>query len=168
MAMGESRVNPDSRLFPRRFVDSRSRRVMVDSRRAFTPIRRIGGDRGWYFADILWRTRGLVDQIVGGVGMGRGRREPDALKVGDVIDCWRVEEYEEGALLRLVGEMKLPGRAWLQFRVTGEDGWSEIVQTASFESNGVLGAAYWYALYPLHAILFRGMLRNIAREAERA
>ena len=103
--------------FGTRLVDSRTRVVMVSPPLAFAPIRRIGGTRGWYCLDWLWRVRGWVDLLLGGVGMRRGRRDPEHLVVGDTVEWWRVEAFESGRRLRLVAEMKLPGRAWLEFEV---------------------------------------------------
>lgn len=150
-----------------RVVCSRSRQVEVPAERAFAPIRRIGGEQGWYYADILWRLRGFIDLLAGGVGIRRGRNHPDELRVGQVVDWWRVEEIEDGRLLRLRAEMKVPGRAWLQFEVKphGPDK-STIHQVALFDPHGLAGILYWYGIYPLHALVFAGMLRNIARRAE--
>ena len=141
--------------------------VAVSAAEAFEPIRRIGGDTGWYAANVLWQLRGLLDQLLGGVGMRRGRRDPVALRVGDALDFWRVESFEPGHRLRLAAEMKLPGRAWLEFEVEPEDGGTRIRQTAEFDPVGLAGLAYWYGIYPLHQLVFRGMLRGIARAAER-
>jgi hypothetical protein len=157
--------------FGSRLVDSRVATVDLPPERAFAPIRRIGGDTGWYFGNWLWRLRGFMDLVVGGVGMRRGRPCPDDLRVGDTLDFWRVEEYEPGRRLRLTAEMKLPGRAWLEFEVesAGEAGTaaarSTIRQTAIYDPVGLLGLGYWYALYPLHELVFAGMLRGIARAA---
>jgi len=148
--------------------DSRSIRIQVPPEKAFEPIRRIGGATGWYYANWLWRLRGAMDRVAGGVGLRRGRRDPDGLCVGDPVDCWRVEALEPHRLLRLAAEMKLPGRAWLEFSVSGDSGGSTIRQTASFDPVGLLGRAYWYAVYPLHQIVFQGMLRNIAAAAAAA
>lgn len=148
-----------------RRVDSRAATVPVPPERAFEPIRRIGGRRGWYYGDFLWRLRGFLDLLVGGVGVRRGRRDPDRLVPGDAVDFWRVEAVEEDRLLRLVAEMKLPGRAWLQFEVEGGEGGSTIRQTAIFDPVGLAGLLYWYGIYPLHSLVFGGMLRGIARAA---
>ena len=129
------------------------------------PIQAIGGETGWYAWDWLWHVRGFLDLLVGGVGMRRGRPSPTTLRVGDTVDFWRVEAVEPNRLLRLAAEMKLPGRAWLEFEVTRKDGESVIRQTASFDPVGPLGRAYWYALYPVHQLVFGGMLRAIARAA---
>ncbi|UCC75196.1 MAG: SDR family oxidoreductase [Gemmatimonadota bacterium] len=146
-----------------RIVDSRSVSVPLSPAEAFRPVRRIGGSVGWYFADPLWRLRGFLDLLVGGVGVRRGRRDPDQLAPGDTVDFWRVEAYEPGALLRLYAEMKLPGRAWLQFEVRGTEHGSAVRQTAIFDPLGLAGLIYWYALYPIHMLVFSGMLRGIVR-----
>lgn len=145
----------------RRLVASHTEPVSCSARQAFATIARIGGKTGWYSAAFLWRLRGFLDRLVGGPGLRRGRRDPDRLRVGDTIDFWRVEAFEPDRLLRLSAEMRLPGRAWLQFEV--EDGL--IRQTAIFDPAGLFGLAYWYALYPLHRLVFRGMLREIARRS---
>lgn len=155
--------------FGSRLVDSRTVSVTVQPAGAFAPIRRIGGRTGWYAGGFLWRLRGFFDQLLGGPGMRRGRRDPEHLAVGDAVDFWRVEAFEEDRLLRLSAEMKLPGRAWLQFEVEGSgESVTTIRQTAIFDPVGLLGLLYWYALYPVHALIFAGMLRGIAREAQRA
>ena len=154
--------------FGNRLVDSRRRRVEIEPEKAFAPIRRIGGHRGWYHATVLWKLRGFLDLLVGGVGFRRGRRDPENLTVGDALDFWRVEAYELNRLLRLSAEMKLPGRAWLEFEVKkNADGGSTIHQTAVFDPVGLLGQIYWYGIYPLHRWVFAGMLRAIAAQAER-
>ena len=154
--------------FGSRVVDTHSIGVNLDAEAAFAPIRRIGGRKGWYFANWLWHLRGFLDLLAGGVGMRRGRPDPETPRVGDTLDFWRVEAYEENRLLRLAAEMKVPGRAWLQLEVSPrEEGGSTIVQTALFDPIGLGGLAYWYALYPVHQVVFRGMLRGIRREAQR-
>jgi uncharacterized protein YbjT (DUF2867 family) len=151
----------------RRLVDSRKCEVDVPPAEAFAPIRRIGGRAGWYAFDWLWRLRGLIDLLVGGVGMRRGRRDPAQLHVGDSVDWWRVETYEPDHLLRLRAEMKLPGRAWLEFEVRPTHRGSTVRQTAVFDPRGLLGLLYWYGVYPLHVAVFRGMLAAIVRAAQR-
>jgi uncharacterized protein YbjT (DUF2867 family) len=151
----------------RRLVDSRECEVNVPPAEAFAPIRRIGGRTGWYAFDWLWRIRGLIDLVVGGVGMRRGRRDPEQLRVGDSVDWWRVETYEPDHLLRLRAEMKLPGRAWLEFEVRPSARGSTVRQTAVFDPAGLLGLLYWYGVYPLHVAVFRGMLSGIGRVARR-
>lgn len=129
---------------------------------AFEPIRRIGGNAGWYYANVLWRVRGLVDLWTGGPGLRRGRIHPHLPEVGSHVDFWRVEAFEPDSLLRLRAEMRLPGRAWLQFEVQRRGSGSVIRQTAIFEPLGLAGLIYWYGLYPIHRVMFRGMLRAIA------
>jgi len=148
-------------------MDSRSIRVSVPPERAFEPIGRIGGRTGWYYANWLWELRGVLDRMAGGVGLRGGRRHPGELRAGDIVDWWRVEACEPGRRLRLAAEMKLPGRAWLEFEVAGDCSSSTIRQTAIFDPRGLLGRAYWYAVYPLHQLVFKGMLRSIAAHAER-
>ena len=143
-------------------VDSRSILVAVPPEKAFEPIRRIGGATGWYYANWLWRLRGAMDLLAGGVGLRRGRRDPEDLRVGDTVDCWRVDLLEPGRRLRLAAEMRLPGRAWLEFEVTGDSHGSTIRQTATFDPVGLLGRAYWYSVFPLHQLIFEGMLKGIA------
>lgn len=152
--------------FGSRLVDSRTVHTAADSRSTFTPIRRLGGHRGWYYANWLWRLRGFIDLLVGGVGMRRGRRDPEELKVGDALDFWRVEAYEPDRRLRLAAEMKLPGRAWLEYEVQPSNDGSEIRQTAVFDPVGLGGLLYWYGIYPLHSRIFAGMLKAVARQAE--
>ena len=149
--------------FGSRLVDSREAKVNLPPHAAFRPIRRIGGENGWYAADFLWRLRGFLDLLAGGVGLRRGRRDPENLAVGDVVDWWRVEAVEPDHSLRLLAEMKLPGRAWLEFDVEGSGSKSVIRQTAIFNPLGLAGLLYWYGLYPLHQWVFKGMLRGIAR-----
>jgi uncharacterized protein YbjT (DUF2867 family) len=151
--------------FGNRLVDSRVVHVEVTPARAFAPILRIGGNNGWHYGDWLWRLRGLLDLMVGGVGMRRGRRHPEALRVGDAIDCWRVENYVPARQLRLAAEMRLPGRAWLVFEVEPDGAGSTIRQTAILDPVGLSGLAYWYGIYPLHRLIFAGMLRGLARAA---
>jgi uncharacterized protein YbjT (DUF2867 family) len=152
--------------FGSRRVDSRAAWVRCSPREAFRPIARIGGKAGWYYGDRLWRFRGLLDRLVGGIGMRRGRRDPESLRPGDVVDFWRVEAVEPDRLLRLAAEMRLPGRAWLQFEVRPEKGGSLVRQTAVFDPVGLLGLVYWYALWGIHQVVFAGMLRNLVREAK--
>ncbi len=162
---GEGQTPRDGR-FGNRLVDAREVHVPVEASRAFVPIRRIGGTRGWYYATWLWRIRGAVDLLLGGVGMRRGRRDPDTVAVGDALDFWRVEAYEAGRMLRLAAEMKVPGRAWLEFEVQPSGTGSVIRQTAVFDPVGLPGLLYWYALLPVHVLIFGGMLRAIARRTQ--
>jgi uncharacterized protein YbjT (DUF2867 family) len=151
--------------FGARLVDSRTVHAAKPPADAFRAIERIGGKTGWYAWNWLWQLRGFLDLLVGGVGMRRGRHASETLRVGDTVDFWRVEVFEPTRRLRLVAEMKLPGRAWLEFEVTGEGPSSTIRQTAMFDPVGLFGLVYWYAMYPVHQLVFSGMLRRIA-EAE--
>jgi uncharacterized protein YbjT (DUF2867 family)/ligand-binding SRPBCC domain-containing protein len=150
-------------------VDTREVVVDVAPSQAFTPVRRIGGATGWYFGNRLWKIRGWLDRLFGGASMNRGRRDQDCCVVGDVIDCWTVVAYEPDRLMRLAADMKLPGRGWLEFEVTPVDGGrrSRIRQTATFDPRGLLGRFYWNAILPIHALMFEGLLRQIAERAER-
>ncbi len=154
--------------FGSRIVDSRVVTVSVPREAAFSPIQRIGGETGWYYATWLWHIRGWLDLLVGGVGMRRGRRDPVNLRVGDALDFWRVEVFQPDERLRLAAEMRVPGRAWLEFEVSEAEEGSQIRQTAIFDPVGLPGLAYWYALYPLHQLVFARMLRGVARAAEKA
>lgn len=153
--------------FRNRLVDSRTLEIDLPASAAFAPIQRIGGNTGWYYATWLWKLRGFLDLLVGGIGVRRGRRDPVELQVGDQLDFWRVEAYEPPNYLRLTAEMRLPGRAWLNFEVQEiAPGKSKIVQTAEYDPLGLLGLAYWYSVWPLHQFVFTGMLRNIGKAAE--
>jgi hypothetical protein len=140
---------------------------------AFAVVEGIGGDTGWYGNDWMWRLRGLIDLAVGGPGLRRGRRDRRFVRRGDALDFWRVEEItrpagEQPGTLRLRAEMKLPGRAWLQYDVEpGKDGRTTIRQTAIFDPVGVGGLLYWYGLYGVHSLVFGRMIRAIGRAAER-
>jgi hypothetical protein len=148
-------------------VERRQRTIHAPAEQVFAEIERLGGDAGWPYANLLWRIRGLMDRMVGGVGMRLGRRDPDHVRVGDAIDFWRVEEVRRPALLRLRAEMKVPGRAWLQYEVVETPTGCRLVQTAFFEPKGLPGLAYWYALYPVHGLIFRGSVRVLAERAIR-
>lgn len=154
--------------FGSRLVDSRQVTIPQPRERVFEPIRRLGGRTGWYSFDWLWRFRGFLDLLAGGAGMRRGRPHPDRIRPGDTLDFWRVEAIEPGRLLRLSAEMRLPGRAWLEFRLEEADGGTLLRQTAIFDPVGLTGICYWYALYPLHEIVFRGLLRDIVSRASPA
>jgi uncharacterized protein YbjT (DUF2867 family) len=162
---GESRSWAGVR-FGNRLADSRSIEVNVPADIAFTPIRRIGGETGWYGYNWLWRLRGFLDLLVGGVGVRRGRADPEQIHVGDAIDFWRVEAHEPNHVLRMQAEMKIPGRAQLEFEVVSTPQGSTIRQTALYDPIGLFGLLYWYLVFPLHGLVFKGMLRNIARAAE--
>jgi hypothetical protein len=142
------------------FNDIRTRKL-EDTAQALDKIWRIGGKTGWYFGTWLWEVRGFLDQLVGGVGMRRGRKNETELHTGDVLDFWRVmiANKEEKSLL-LYAEMKLPGEAWLEFKISDN---GVLTQTATFRPRGLFGRLYWYAVSPLHEIIFRGMIGEIWR-----
>ncbi|NIP31067.1 MAG: DUF2867 domain-containing protein [Candidatus Dadabacteria bacterium] len=147
--------------FGNRIVDHRSINIKSDPKLVFSKVKNVGGKSGWYYANWLWLIRAYIDLVFGGVGIRRGRQNPADIRVGDVIDWWRVEEYEEDKYLKLLAEMKVPGRAWLEFYVEEKDGYTTLNQTAIFDPLGLMGILYWYILYPIHSIIFDGMLRNI-------
>lgn len=146
-------------------IEQHSSAVSAPPERVFGVVERVGGEAGWPAANLLWRLRGLIDQIVGGVGMRLGRRDPERLRVGDALDFWRVEEVRRPEVLRLRAEMRVPGRAWLQYEVVLDGAGSRLIQTAFFEPKGLPGLAYWYGLYPVHTLIFRGMVRNLGNRA---
>jgi uncharacterized protein YbjT (DUF2867 family) len=154
--------------FGQRLVDRRVVGVDAPPAACFAAIERLGGRNGWVVFNGLWRLRGFLDLLVGGVGMRRGRPETRPLRVGDALDFWRVEAYEPPRRLRLFAEMKLPGRAWLEFAVEPDGLGSRVTQTAIFDPVGLLGRAYWYGVYPLHKLVFKGMLDGIAKRANHA
>jgi uncharacterized protein YbjT (DUF2867 family) len=145
-------------------LDHRETAVEATLARAFAPVRMIGGDSGYYYGNPLWTLRALFDRLSGGIGMRRGRHDAETCAVGDPIDFWRVVAFEPDKRLTLSAEMKMPGRAWLQFDVVpGNDGGpARVRQTALFDPRGLLGLIYWVSMLPAHAFIFRGMLRAIA------
>lgn len=149
--------------FRNRIIDSRAIEIKARKEEAFKPIEQIGGKTGWYFWNWIWQIRGAIDLLFGGVGMRRGRKNPNKLYIGDVVDCWRVENIEPNKKLVLFAEMKLPGRAWLEFDVEEKEEKCIIRQTAIFDPIGLSGLAYWYSLYFIHEIIFKNMLNNIGK-----
>ena len=148
-------------------IERRRHRVAAPARDVYRIFTGVGAERGWYFANWAWRLRGVIDRMLGGAGLRRGRRHPDDLRIGDALDFWRVEDLQEGRSVRLRAEMKLPGRAWLHYEVREDaDGSSQLEQTAAFIPKGLAGLVYWYGLYPMHAWVFRGLIKAIARRAE--
>jgi uncharacterized protein YbjT (DUF2867 family) len=142
------------------YRDVRTIRV-EDSKQALDKIWAIGGKSGWYYGNRLWKIRGFLDQVVGGVGMRRGRKSDTEIYPGETLDFWRVllANKNEKRLL-LYAEMKLPGEAWLEFKI---DQHNNLVQTATFRPLGLLGRLYWYAVYPFHGFIFKGMIKNIGK-----
>ncbi len=161
------------------FVDRREMVINASVDQVFRAVCLVGGTHGWYAVRWLWELRGWLDRLVGGPGLHRGRLNPESLHFGETVDFWRVSAVEPDRRLRLRAEMKLPGEAMLEFTVEpvvpGEDGRavpsgsrSRLVQTASFVPRGLAGLAYWYAVMPLHACVFSGMLQGIRQTAEDA
>ncbi|GEJ57025.1 DUF2867 domain-containing protein [Anaeromyxobacter diazotrophicus] len=150
-------------------VERRQREVAAAPADVFRAFSGLGGDRGWLYAGWAWRLRGALDRLLGGVGLRRGRRDRDELRAGDALDFWRVEEVQPARLLRLRAEMKVPGRAWLQFEVhPAAGGATRLVQTAFFAPRGLAGLAYWYLLYPIHALIFRHLIERVGASASAA
>ena len=148
-------------------TEVRTRELPVPPQRAFAEFTSIGGRRGWLVWQWAWWLRGMFDRIIGGPGLRRGRRDPVELLPGESVDFWRVETVLDGRLLRLRAEMKVPGRAWLQWEAVPAEGGCKLVQTAAFAPRGPWGALYWYALYPLHKLIFSDMIDALARECGR-
>lgn len=150
------------------YTDVRELDVDASPEALWRVVEGIGGVNGWYSFPLAWAVRGWLDRLVGGVGLRRGRRDAQRLRVGDSLDFWRVEEIEPGRLLRLRAEMRLPGLAWLEmYAEQGRDGRSHYRQRALFHPFGLLGHAYWWSVSPFHAVIFGGMARNIAQAADR-
>lgn len=148
-------------------LERRQRLVRAPASRVYQVFSGLGGATGWLCMDWAWRVRGFIDRLLGGVGLRRGRRHPREVRVGDAVDFWRVETVEPDRLLRLRAEMKVPGRAWLEFRVEPIDAaTSRLFQTAFFAPRGLTGLLYWYLLYPIHAVIFNGLVKKLALLAE--
>ncbi|OLT37975.1 NAD(P)-dependent oxidoreductase [Actinomadura sp. CNU-125] len=148
------------------YTDERTARTDAPPERLWEIVEGIGGTRGWYSFPLAWRARGVIDRLVGGVGLRRGRRDPRRLRIGETLDFWRVEEIEPGRLLRLRAEMRLPGLAWLELTVRADGGGAVLAQRALFHPRGLAGHAYWWAFRPFHDRVFSGMCGGIARAAE--
>jgi hypothetical protein len=142
--------------------------LRIDPEELWRRILTLGGGNGWLYADWLWHLRGWLDRLVGGSGLRRGRRDPSQLQVGDALDFWRVLELEPGRRLKLLAEMRFPGEAYLEFQLRhgGETGLLEVRQLSKFVPYGIFGILYWYALAPAHRLIFRGLLRNLARSTK--
>ncbi len=153
---------------PETRLESRETELKEPPERIYTVFSGIGGARGWFYAEWAWKLRGWIDRMLGGPGLRRGRRNPDQLSVGDALDFWRVEEVIPNRLLRLRAEMKVPGKAWLQFEIKpglDKNEMNRFVQTAFFEPKGLAGLLYWYALYPIHSLIFSGLSREIQKRS---
>jgi uncharacterized protein YbjT (DUF2867 family) len=150
------------------YKDTKVRVTDASMENLWVAIEEIGGENGWYGSDFLWYLRGLLDRMIGGVGLRRGRRDPIHLRVGDSLDFWRVESLVPGESLKLYAEMILPGKAWLEFRIKKlPNGQSEVTQEASYSPRGLGGQLYWYAVLPFHSLVFPTMIRNLIRSANR-
>jgi uncharacterized protein YbjT (DUF2867 family) len=150
------------------YTDLRRTAVAAPPEALWRVIEGIGGENGWYSWPIAWTARGLLDRLVGGVGLRRGRRDRNRLYVGEAVDFWRVEDVVPGRLLRLRAEMRLPGLAWLELSVETSDTGTTYVQRALFHPRGLAGHAYWWSVAPFHGVVFGSMLRNIRDAAESA
>ncbi len=145
--------------------ETRAQYVNATPEQVFRAFCKLGGDQGWLAWNFLWRIRGFLDRLVGGPGLRRGRRHPEQLLPGEAVDFWRVEIVEAPRLLRLRAEMRVPGKAWLQFTAIPEGSGTRLIQTALFAPRGLFGLLYWYAMYPAHLFIFGDMVRAIARLA---
>ena len=148
-------------------IERRIRQVNAPQQKVYNAFTSLGGNKGWLTFEWAWKLRGILDRLVGGVGFRRGRRHPQNLRVGDALDFWRVEAIKPGQLLRLRAEMKVTGRAWLEFQATDAgDQKTKLVQTAYFAPKGLFGLLYWYGLYPIHSLIFSSMIDHVAEDAE--
>jgi hypothetical protein len=145
----------------------RSLTIQAPPEAVFQVVTSLGGNRGWLVWEWAWEIRGLLDRLIGGPGLRRGRRHPTELLPGETVDFWRVEALEKPCLLRLRAEMRLPGKAWLEWRVLKTDGNSQLIQTAYFAPRGLLGFLYWWLLYPVHTRVFSSLSGAIAQESVR-
>ncbi|MBC16177.1 MAG: NAD(P)-dependent oxidoreductase [Desulfovibrio sp.] len=149
-----------------RFEMGYTARLQGDPQKVWDTVQRIGGQQGWYYGDPLWRLRGLIDRILAGPGMSRGRPHGETPRVGDALDFWRIIASDEGERLLLKAEMRLPGEALLEFKLrTQWENAVDITMTAKFLPKGLFGLTYWYAMYPFHVILFSNMIENISKQA---
>jgi len=149
-------------------IERRHTFVDVKPEHAYKAYISLGGEKGWLSFEWAWKLRGIMDRMVGGVGFRRGRRDPGELRVGDALDFWRVEAIRKNRLMRLRAEMKVPGRAWLEFQsIPKSEGGTKLVQTAYFAPRGLFGLLYWYGLYPFHGFIFSSMIESVAKEAQK-
>jgi uncharacterized protein YbjT (DUF2867 family) len=153
--------------FGTRLVDSYTKFLNYPPEKIFAPIQCVGGQHGWYAYNWLWKLRGAIDRLIGGVGLRRGRRAPCDIRLGDAIDFWRVENFEPNRMLLLSAEMKMPGRAWLHFEIGPHESGSEVRMTAIFDPVGVWGRVYWFMVYPFHFLVFNGMFQGIVKAIEK-
>jgi uncharacterized protein YbjT (DUF2867 family) len=143
-------------------IERRMEQVFATQKKIFESFTRLGGEQGWLYSDWAWEILGIIDRLSGGVGLRRGRRDPVDVRVGDAIDFWRVEAVEPDEMMRLRAELKLPGKAWLQFEARAlKNGDAKLIQTAFFAPKGLSGILFWYSLYPINSLIFSGLLRNL-------
>jgi len=148
-------------------IERRQVEIQASAEDVYGTFTRLGGEVGWLYFNWAWRLRGALDRILGGVGLRRGRRDPVDIRAGDALDFWRVEHVDPGKLLRLRAEMKVPGKAWLQFEVNClENGNAQLIQSAYFAPKGLFGLLYWYILYPLHGLIFSGLIKEVKKLTE--
>jgi len=146
------------------YIDSRIKPVISNEEQVFENIWSIGGERGWYYGNKLWQFRGFIDKLFGGVGLRRGRTNENTINTGDTLDFWRVLAADkQNKRLLLYAEMKLPGEAWLEFKISKKDEKFYLYQTATYRPLGLLGRLYWYAMLPLHYFVFDGMAENVVQ-----
>jgi len=151
-------LNPPERISDAVFRDRKEGSIKgIEAEAVFRTLLSIGGDRGWFAFNGLWRIRGWIDKLLGGPGLNRGRRDAAELRIGDGIDFWKVLDLQPGKRLLLLAQMRLPGRAWLEFAIEGD----RLIQTAYFLPRGLGGRIYWYAMLPAHAFIFRRLIRRI-------
>ena len=146
-------------------TDVRELIVATDPHQTWTAVCRVGGERGWYSGELLWKARGLLDRLAGGPGLRRGRRDPEQLAIGEPVDFWRVDDLEVDRRLVLHAEMRLPGEAWIEWSVEPVGTRTRLRQTARFRPRGLFGRLYWYAVAPFHRLVFPGLIRGIADDA---
>lgn len=164
--VSHGKLYPNVFSYGRRLFHSEKRHAKAPVLVVFRVLTEIGGERGWYYANFLWRIRAIIDKLFGGVGLRKGRRHPAHLRPGDTVDFWRVEKIVKNELLLLNAEMRVPGRAWLQFELKADNGCTYLCQTANFDPKGLFGICYWYLLYPVHVVIFKGMVNAIVKRAE--
>ena len=147
------------------FKDSKSRTLTIKEEKVLENIWSIGGKKGWYYGNTLWKVRGLIDKVAGGVGLRRGRTNTNAIHPGDALDFWRVLIADkQNQRLLLFAEMKLPGEAWLEFKIVKVKEEFQLKQTATFRPKGLWGRLYWYAVLPFHYFIFNGMINNLVKK----
>ena len=165
LSSGGKGSNKPEIIYKYKFEDHRNVELAATKKEIFKTLNNIGGRNGWYFANYLWKIRGWIDLVLGGVGMRRTRMFSDKFVVGDTLDWWRISKVIDLAMVELTAEMRLPGKATLSFTLDQTANQTKLTQTASFHTNTIFGCLYWIMLYPLHAVIFRGMLTSIKKKA---